>query len=109
MTNFGRAAMPGGFAFANRSSTSHSAANSGSVPMDINHIGHEEQDDQDAEIEPPRIHDEPSGADSALIAVLNRMDARVEAMEHRVLALAGGSQSRSASSAPRRDDNRVPA
>ena len=47
-------------------------------------------------------------ADSALIAVLNRMDARVEAMEHRVLALAGGSQSRSASSAPRRDDNRVP-
>jgi hypothetical protein len=108
MSNFGRAAMPSGFGFANRSSASHTAASSGSVPMDINHIGHEEQDDQNAEIEPPRIHEEPSSADSALIAVLNRMDARVEAMEHRVLALAGGSQGRSASSAPRRDDNRVP-
>lgn len=108
LSNFGQSAMPGGFRFVNRSSSSHASASSGSVPMDINHIGHEEHDDQDGEIQSPRIHEEPSGADSALIAVLNRMDARVEAMEHRVLALAGGSQNRSASSAPRRDDNRVP-
>ncbi len=108
MSNFGRAAMPSGFGFANRSSASHSAASSGSAPMDINHIGHDDHDDQDAEIEPPRIHEEPSGSDSALIAVLTSMGARMEAMEHRVLALAGGSQSRSAGPAPRRDDNRVP-
>ena len=101
MSNFGRAAAAAPSSF----SRAHgSTASSGSAPMDINHVSN---DHDDAETASHCTQVEPSGSDAMLQALLTKMDARMEAMEHRVLALAGSSQGSSSSSAPRRSDNRV--
>jgi hypothetical protein len=101
MSNFGRAAAAAPSSF---SRAQGSTASSGSAPMDINHVSN---DHEDAETASHCTQVEPSGSDAMLQALLTKMDARMEAMEHRVLALAGSSQGSSSSSAPRRSDNRV--
>ena len=101
MSNFGRAAAAAPSSF---SRAQGSTASSGSAPMDINHVSN---DHEDAETASHCTQIEPSGSDAMLQALLTKMDARMEAMEHRVLALAGSSQGSSSSSAPRRSDNRV--
>lgn len=102
MSNFGRAAAAAPSSF----SRAHaSAASSGSAPMDINHVSNDPEDAETASH--GALVELPVGSDAMLQALLTKMDARMEAMEHRVLALAGGSQGSSSSSAPRRSDNRV--
>ncbi len=101
MSNFGRAAAAAPSTF---SRTHTSSSNSGSAPMDINHVGN---DDNHAEPAPACAQIDPSGSDTMLHSLLTKMDARMEAMEHRVLALAGNNQGGSASSSSRRSDNRV--
>ena len=101
MSNFGRAAAAAPSSF-NRAHAL--TASSGSAPMDINHVSN---DNEDVETVPLCAQGESSGSDAMLQALLTKMDARMEAMEHRVLALAGGSQGSSSSSAPRRSDSRV--
>ena len=102
MSNFGRAAAPAAYNGRAQGASSPGYSSAASVPMDVNNIAMGEQNESEVETSAPRFHDEPSRADSALQAML----AKMEALEHRVLAIAGGGGA-SSSRGGRSGDQRV--
>ena len=83
--------------YGNRSSNySNASSSSDSVPMDINNVNHDENDEDS--VSAPRFHDEPASRniESALMA-------KLEAMEHKLAAL----QNFSAPKAFSKDTDRV--
>ena len=96
MHNFGRSAgVPASYS---RFHTSASAASSTSAPMDINAIEAEEYEEE-------KYSDPPHKSAAAAADPMSLLLAKMEAMEHRILALSGGGHSSSSSS---RGGDRVP-
>ena len=87
----GFAGRAGGFASPPTGSAtsfgSGAASSSGAAPMDINHVG--QGDPEEDFVDPPRFHDEPPAHPAGELQ--SALLAKLEAMEHRIAALQGSS------------------
>jgi hypothetical protein len=107
ISKYGRIATPSNYSHGGRSKTSSHAASS-HAPMDLNHIGSDrkEETDQEEDSTSSHLHENSSTQVQQGDSVVQKMMAKMQALEHRLAALSSNSSSKTTRKSNSKD--RVP-